>query len=59
VHDGERKAGRDCRIHRIAALLQDGDPAIRGVVVHADHHGVICGGRGFVLRNGLRCGETH
>ncbi len=59
VHDGEREAGGDRRIDRIAALLQDGDAGVRGVVMHADHHGVIGGGGGLVLRNGLRCGETH
>ena len=47
VHDGEREAGGDRRIDRIAALLQDGDAGVRGVVMHTDHHGVIGGGGGL------------
>ena len=55
MHDGEREAGGDCRIDRVAALLQDGDAGVGGVVVHADHHGVVGGGRCFVLRDGGDC----
>ena len=43
MDDGEREAGGDGCVHRVAALLQDGDAGVGGIVMHADDHGVVGG----------------
>ena len=49
INDGQRKAGRDCRIDSIAALLQDADARICGQVMNADDHCMFCTDRLFLL----------
>jgi hypothetical protein len=38
LDDAERGGGRDGRIDRVAALLQDGDPRARRECLSRDHH---------------------
>ena len=42
VDDSQREAGGDRGIHRVSSRLQHLQPGITGVVMNADHHGVLC-----------------
>ena len=41
VDDRQREAGSNRRIHRVSTRLQHLQPCITGVVMDADHHGVL------------------
>ncbi len=40
IGDGQREADGNCRVDGVAALLEDGEAGVRGVVLHADDHGM-------------------
>ena len=54
--DGEGEPDGDGRVDRIAAGLQDFDAGVGGVVVDADHHGVLRG-RGRRADDGVGIGH--
>ena len=60
VDDSQREASRDCRIHGVAACLQHLQTRIAGVVMNADHHGVLrLGRRNIRRRTGLSRGQRR
>jgi hypothetical protein len=57
-HDGEREADGDGCVDCVAALLENPQPGIRGIVLDGDDHGVFRLLRGGVWE-GKRCGEQE
>ena len=52
VGDGQGEADGDCGVDGVAALLEDGEAGVRGVVLDADDHGVASGLGALLSRKG-------